>query len=157
MPPITVTHYEPDDNGGWFVEFHDAANLDGDPLDGFIHITVEKANEFARLLKHLKVPEQANHRVKLAQSLGTLARDRGGRPEVPVGVVPYAVRDFVEFYDGHVADCIDRCRLNVAGHAPHTVLEDARRGVGPPPDFQRRRDTAVKEFAQRRIKEQQDA
>lgn len=57
MPPITVQHIESDGDGGWFIQWHDAANLDGEPLTGFFHLTTDTCQE---LVTHQRRPNRAS-------------------------------------------------------------------------------------------------
>jgi hypothetical protein len=41
MPPVSVTRIQPDDNGGFYIEWRDAANIDEKPVTGFFHLTQE--------------------------------------------------------------------------------------------------------------------
>lgn len=140
------------------MHWRDEANADGEPLEAYIHVTPEKVEELEKVRGQLGAAP-----TKMAtQARRTLVRDRetkrqGGSLSIPEGVVPYAVRDFIEGYEEHVTDCVDRIQLNVAGHAPHDVLEAARNNQPPPKRYQRRKHTAITEFAKRRQKETQDA
>lgn len=157
MPPLTIVEYQPDGRGGWYVQFHDDANLDGDPLDAFFHVEVAQVDELCRVREHLRAPEN-----ELSDAAATLGRDRATmqrRPadpgsqrrelEIPDGVVPYADRDWLAGYESHVGECIDRIRLNVAGHAPHALLEEARQGGTLPERWQRAPATrqGIRDFA----------
>lgn len=127
MPPIEVTRYEPDDNGGWYVEWHDPENLDGQPLTAFVHLTDVKAAEFVRLSRALKRPND-EPRKGLDRAFAALSEAKGKPREGPSVGPPQDVQDFMGFYSEHVRDCIDRVKLDVRGSAPHDVLEKARKG-----------------------------
>ena len=150
MPPITIEDYEPDGNGGWFVEWHDAVNADGQPLTAHIHITPKLAAEFALLRAVANAPNDIAQQ-SLERAIENLERDRGTTPTIPPNVTPFTIRDFMEFYEQHVEDCCDRIKLNVAGHAPYEVLESARRGRPVDERYIRDKNKPVTEYAQRRM------
>ncbi len=56
MPPLVVNRIESDSNGGFFIEWHDPSNLDGDPLTGFFHLTEQSV---AELVVHQRRPNKA--------------------------------------------------------------------------------------------------
>ncbi len=56
MPPLVVNRIESDGNGGYFIEWHDPANLDGEPLTGFFHLTEQSASD---LIVHQHRPNRA--------------------------------------------------------------------------------------------------
>lgn len=161
MPPITITHLEPDGQGGWYVEWHDEANLDGEPLTAYFHVAPTEVDQLCRVRQQLRAPEN-----KLTDAAATVGRDYAtvGRLlddrftqrrelAIPDEVeVPYADRDWVDGYADHITDCIDRVKLNVAGHAPHDALVAARAGEALAERWQRVPDRVrgVQEFAQRR-------
>ena len=118
MPHIEVTAYEPDGQGGWFVEWHDPENLDGQPLTAYIHLTPGKLDELMEAREAVGGDCDGYRRAKDCCSEGP-ERD---------GELPPAVRLWLGNYDRHVGDCIDRVKLGVRDDAPQEALEDARAG-----------------------------
>lgn len=128
MPPIEVTDFQPDGEGaGWFVHWRDPSNIDGKTVEGFIHIDREKLTELAQV-RHL-VGASAD-RYEAAQS---------AQPGRGQGRLPPMVAAWLDGYDDHVTDAVDRYRLGVKGSAPQKVLDAARRGEPVPAKFRRRR------------------
>ncbi len=39
MPPVTVSSIKSDGASGWFIHWHDEANLNGLPIDGYFHLS----------------------------------------------------------------------------------------------------------------------
>ncbi|KKL63698.1 hypothetical protein LCGC14_2172480, partial [marine sediment metagenome] len=55
MPPLVIQRIESDDDNGFFIEWHDPSNLDGQPVTGFFHLTEQSASE---LIVHQHRPNQ---------------------------------------------------------------------------------------------------
>lgn len=144
MPPITILDYESDGEGGWLIEWHDEANLDGQPLTGYFHLTLESVAELFKAREATFAP-----RAKFQSAIQHAFSDRANSPaKPPSGRLPSAVQDWLDGYNEHVDDCIDRVKLNVDGAAPHHVLENARLGNNPEKRWQRNpdKDKPLEEF-----------
>lgn len=118
MPPITVTRIEPDGDGGWFIEWHDAANLDGQPLTGFFHLTVQAVED---LVLHQRRPNRAP-RDKLDKVTNNLTR---GHTAATVAA------NFRDAYEEIIQDRIDRHNLGLKAvtRDGHEDLEAVRQGA----------------------------
>lgn len=130
MPPISILDYEYDDDGGWLVHWRDEANVDGEPVEAFIHLTPEKVSELAVARKQVKAPQTEMAQVALDLVQAREEARGGNHPSTPGpnDPPPDIVRRFINGYETHVQDCIDRINLNVKGGAPYEILEQARQG-----------------------------
>ncbi len=95
MPPLVIQRIESDDNGGFFIEWHDPSNLDGQPLTGFFHLT---ESSIAELIVHQRRPNRAPQD-KLEAVIDKLA---DGAPMALIGQLWRAA------YDEVLSDRIDR-------------------------------------------------
>lgn len=118
MPPVIATRIQPDNDGGFFVEWHDAANLDGQPLTGYFHLT-EQA--IAELVVHDRRPNKAPQD-KLESVLTRLAE------KAPQTLVAQAFR---AAYEEVLTDRIDRHNLGLKAVTKdgHADLEAVRQGA----------------------------
>jgi hypothetical protein len=109
MPPLVVNRIESDGDGGFFIEWRDPSNLDGQPLTGFFHVTEQSVTE---LLVHQRRPNRAPED-KLIDVLTGL---RDGAPMAQVGQMWRLA------YDEILTDRIDRHNFGMkavtkGGHA----------------------------------------
>lgn len=118
MPPITVQRVEPDSDDGFYIEWHDAANLDGQPLTGYFHLTQESLVE---LIVHQRRPNKAPQD-KLEAVYSRLAE------RAPQAVVAQAFKDA---YEEVLTDRIDRHKLGLKAvtRDGHEDLEAVRQGA----------------------------
>lgn len=118
MPPVTVTRIEPAPEGGWFIAWHDVANLDGQPLDGYCHVTEQwVADMTVGQRKPNKAPQD-----KLEALLTRLAE------QAPQALVTQA---FADAYGEVLQDRIDRHNLGLKAvtRDGHADLEAVRAGA----------------------------
>lgn len=123
MPPLTVNRIETDNNGGFFIEWHDAANLDGQPLTGYFHLTEQSIED---LIIHQRRPNDAP-RDKLLAVIDRL------RERAPQALIAQAFRDA---YEEVLQDRIDRHNFGlkaVTKHG-HADLEAVRSGAPVKPE-----------------------
>lgn len=117
MPPVTVTRIESDNEGGWFIEWHDAANLDGLPLTGFFHLTEAFCSD---LVVHQRKPNRApTSKLEACHSL------------ILTGTPVQVSAAFIAAYEEVLADRIDRHNYGmkaVTSHG-HADLEAVRQGA----------------------------
>jgi len=118
MPPLVVNRIESDGDGGFFIEWHDPSNLDGQPLTGFFHLT---ETSVAELLIHQRRPNQAPQD-KLEAVIDKMVE---GAPMALIGQLWRAA------YDEVLTDRIDRHNfgmkaVTINGHAD---LEAVRGGA----------------------------
>ena len=106
MPPLIVNRIEADSDGGYFIEWHDPSNLDGDPLTGFFHLTEQSV---AELMVHQRHPNQAPED-KLNDVLSGL---RDGAPMAQVGQMWRLA------YDEILSDRIDRHNFGMKAVTSH--------------------------------------
>lgn len=119
---------EPDGRGGWYVQWTDPANLDGQPLTAFIHVTPDTIAELIAARRLVGAPcewLEAAHahacedRATAEQSL-----------EAPEGPST-TMLEWMTGYEEHLADLKDRWHYRIRGEAPHSALEAARAGLTP--------------------------
>ncbi len=118
MPPLVVNRIESDGDGGFFIEWHDPSNLDGQPLTGFFHLT---ETSVAELIVHQRRPNRAPQD-KLEAVIGKMAE---GAPMAQIGQLWRAA------YDEVLTDRIDRHNFGmkaVTSHG-HADLEAVRGGA----------------------------
>lgn len=166
MPPITILSYEPDDEGGWYVWIRDESNLDGLPLEGMYHVDDNHIDELRAERARREYPEN-----KLLTARNQVASDKvavsnaggvgpgGGQRDIlniPPGITPYAIRDWLEGYEEHISVAIEKWERNIHGGAPYWVLEDDRLGLPIPERWVRehpdlKTQSGIEEFAARNI------
>lgn len=118
MPPLVVNRIESDGEGGFFIEWHDPSNLDGQPLTGFFHLT---ETSLAELIIHQRRPNRAPQD-KLKAVITKLTE---GAPMALIGQLWRAA------YDEVLIDRIDRHNFGmkaVTSHG-HADLEAVRGGA----------------------------
>jgi hypothetical protein len=137
--PITVTRIEPDDEGGWLIAWHDDANLDGQPLDAFFHLTEEAVDE---LLRHQRAPNQApTERLEHLRDRLTVSRGAQGRNRTTATEEIAAA--FTSAYDEVLIDIKDRHRFGMKSVTLDGHLDlEAVRGGAPVRPWNRRPDTS---------------
>ena len=118
MPPLVVNRIESDGEGGYFIEWHDPSNLDGEPLTAFFHLTEESVQE---LIVHQRQPNRAPQD-KLEAVTAKLA---DGAPMALIGQLWRAA------YDEVLIDRIDRHNFGMKAVTSngHVDLEAVRGGA----------------------------
>ena len=106
MPPLVVNRIESDSDGGFFIEWRDPSNLDGEPLTGFFHLTEQSVTE---LVVHQRRPNQAPED-RLADVLTGL---RDGAPMAQVSQMWRLA------YDEILSDRIDRHNFGMKAVTSH--------------------------------------
>ena len=96
MPPLIVNRIESDGDGGFFIEWHDPSNLDGEPLTGFFHLTEQSMSD---LIVHQHRPNRVPAD-KLEAVIDKLAE---GAPMALIGQLWRAAYDevFTNRFDRH--------------------------------------------------------
>lgn len=118
MPPLVVNRIESDGEGGYFIEWRDPSNLDGDPLTGFFHLT---ETSVADLIQHQRRPNRAPQD-KLETVITRLTE---GAPMALIGQLWRAA------YDEVLTDRIDRHNFGMKAVTSngHADLEAVRGGA----------------------------
>lgn len=118
MPPLVVKRIESDNNGGYYIEWHDPSNLDGQPVTAFFHLT---ESSLADLIVHQRRPNQAPQG-KLEAVIDKLAE---GAPMALIGQLWRAA------YDEVLTDRIDRHNFGMKAVTSngHADLEAVRGGA----------------------------
>ena len=108
MPPITVQRIASDGDAGFHIEWLDAANLDGEPLTGFFHLTGTACED---LVAHMRVPNRAPEE-KLHHLQDQMMGCAGGVEGGAVSMEDVA-EAFAAAYSELVLDSVDRVKLGL--------------------------------------------
>lgn len=150
MPPFTVTHIEDDETlDGYYIEWYDPANLDGLPLTGYFHLTVEMV---AELVLHHRTPNKAPDD-KLQAVSQLVASNK--QSVTPPGVLNLIADAWADAYNEIVQDRIDRHNFGMKAitRDGDADLEAVRSGAEVRPwnrDERSPADQGIKGFIQRR-------
>lgn len=132
MPDIDIIDYQPDDDGGWLVHWRDTDNIDGQAVDGFIHLTAEHVASLEREHRHWdEASAMGVSAVQLEADRETVrAADVPQREalDIPDGTVPYAVRDWLDGYQKYVGGCIERHKAKVSEAPTDEALDGFVKG-----------------------------
>lgn len=125
MPGIQILDVQPDGDDGYMVHWYDPANLDGQPLEGFFHVTEDSLEE---LMQNQRRPNRASEE-RLQNVRARVATKRGKQDRrQDLDEIGEAFR---EAYDEVLTDDIDRQRLGlkaVTRHG-HEDLQAVRKGA----------------------------
>ena len=118
MPPPVLNRIESDGEDGYFIEWHDPSNLDGEPLTAFFHVT---ETSILKLIVHQRRPNRAPQD-KLEAVIDKLAEG------APMALIGQLWRDA---YGEVLTDRIDRHNFGMKAVTPngHADLEAVRAGA----------------------------
>lgn len=118
MPPLVIQRIESDGDGGFFIEWHDPSNLDGQPVTAFFHLTETSTLD---LIRHQRRPNRAPQD-KLEAVIVKLAEG------APMALIGQLWRDA---YDEVLTDRIDRHNFGMKAvtKGGHADLEAVRGGA----------------------------
>ena len=118
MPPLIINRIETDSNGGYFIEWHDPSNIDGDPLTGYFHLTEQAMED---LIRGMRRPNNAPEDKQRDVIIGL----REGAPIAQIGQMWRLA------YDEILSDRIDRHNFGMKAVTSngHTDLVAVRGGA----------------------------